>query len=229
MPIFEQLQLEEALLRADDRNWCLVNEGASPAIVMGISGKHEEHVNRSAMEQQPVPLIRRFSGGGTVVVDEKTIFFTLIGNKKVLDFPCYPSELLHWTEELYAPAFDGIDFALRDNDYVIGKHKFGGNAQYLCKDRWLHHTSLLWDFQPLLMDYLLMPSRTPAYRQGRSHTDFLCCLKDYFRDHQLFLERMIGALELQFEIVQTSLQEALQIQQRPHRKGTELIKLDFRL
>ena len=39
MPILRQLLLEEALLRADSGNWCIVNNGTSvPAIVMGISG-----------------------------------------------------------------------------------------------------------------------------------------------------------------------------------------------
>ena len=38
-PILQQLQLEEALLRADKANWCIINDGTpSPAIVMGISG-----------------------------------------------------------------------------------------------------------------------------------------------------------------------------------------------
>ena len=38
-PILQQLRLEEALLRADKANWCIVNDGTpSPAIVMGISG-----------------------------------------------------------------------------------------------------------------------------------------------------------------------------------------------
>ena len=38
-PILRQLLLEEALLRADSSNWCIINDGTSvPAIVMGISG-----------------------------------------------------------------------------------------------------------------------------------------------------------------------------------------------
>ena len=38
-PIYHQLVMEEALLRATQHNWCIVNDGAfSPAIVMGISG-----------------------------------------------------------------------------------------------------------------------------------------------------------------------------------------------
>ena len=40
MPILQQLQLEEALLRADGGNWYLLNDGTpEPAIVMGISGR----------------------------------------------------------------------------------------------------------------------------------------------------------------------------------------------
>ena len=30
IPIMRQLQIEEALYRADDRNWCIVNRGAAP-------------------------------------------------------------------------------------------------------------------------------------------------------------------------------------------------------
>ena len=38
-PILRQLQLEEALLRADAGNWLLLNDGTpGPAVVLGISG-----------------------------------------------------------------------------------------------------------------------------------------------------------------------------------------------
>lgn len=39
LPIYTQLNLEEALLRATKDNWLIVNDGAfSPSIVIGISG-----------------------------------------------------------------------------------------------------------------------------------------------------------------------------------------------
>jgi hypothetical protein len=38
-PIYEQLQIEEALLRSTKQNWFILNDGAnSPAVVMGVSG-----------------------------------------------------------------------------------------------------------------------------------------------------------------------------------------------
>ena len=102
MPILEQLQLEEALLRNDDRNWVIINEGSPKAIVLGISGKTELFVDRQRWAEKPVPLIRRFSGGGTVFVDENTHFVTFIGNTHDLQVPCHPQAVLEWTQTLYS-------------------------------------------------------------------------------------------------------------------------------
>ncbi|MBA3239526.1 MAG: lipoate--protein ligase family protein [Parachlamydiaceae bacterium] len=223
LSIFEQLQIEEALFRADNRNWCLVNHGTSPAIVMGISGKQSQHINSEQMIQKPIPVIRRFSGGGTVVVDEQTLFYTLIGNRSILDFPCYPDELLRWTEKLYAPAFAGINFSLRDNDYIIKDRKFGGNAQYISKDRWLHHSSLLWDYNANMMKYLLMPPKMPAYRNLREHSSFLCRLSDHFGSSDLIKTKMIEALQSKLTLVPTSLAEIKPLFERDYRRFTKLI------
>ena len=49
-------------------------------------------------------------------------------------------------------------------DYTFGEQKFGGNAQAITKQRWLHHTSFLWDFDDSNMALLKHPSRVPKYR-----------------------------------------------------------------
>ena len=71
-------------------------------------------------------------------------------------------------------------FQLRENDYVFGEMKMGGNAQSIVKDGWLHHTSFLWDYDLSNMGYLKLPSKRPDYRGTRSHGDFLVNLKTYF-------------------------------------------------
>lgn len=38
IPILQQLHLEERLLRTSSENWCIVNDGNDPTIVMGVSG-----------------------------------------------------------------------------------------------------------------------------------------------------------------------------------------------
>ncbi len=188
VPILEQLQIEEALLRADFGNWCLINTGAPPAIVMGISGKPERLLDVNKVKRDRIPVIKRFSGGGTVFVDPKTVFVTLICNTDDVLVKAQPKPILEWTEQLYHPLFKG--FCARENDYVFGEKKFGGNAQYIQKGRWLHHTSFLWDFDPNKMEYLLLPEKRPHYRANRSHSDFLCTLRPLFAKK----EALINAL-----------------------------------
>ena len=48
---------------------------------------------------------------------------------------------------------------------MFGERKFGGNAQAITGRRWLHHTSLLWDFDPDNMALLRPPARQPKYRE----------------------------------------------------------------
>ena len=210
-PIQDQLLIEEALLRGNDQNWCIINEGSPPAIVMGISGKKEELIDCDRAARDKIPVIQRFSGGGTVIVDENTLFVTFICEKHLHDFPPYPEPIMRWTAEIYHDALCHPLFRLRENDYVIGDRKFGGNAQYIKKNRWLHHTSFLWDYSPSRMDYLLHPKKTPAYREGRTHLDFLCRMAEYFEDKTEVVNRIIQAIEKRYPLQKTSLEETLEI------------------
>lgn len=220
-PIFQQLQLEEALLRADDENWCLINEGSSPAIVMGISGKQKNLINDQLLRKHPIPVIRRFSGGGTVVVDGNTIFITLICNSNAVDIPSFPQQVLCWSGELYRQVLKDMDFCVKENDYVIGDRKFGGNAQYLRKNRWLHHSSLLWDFDPKNMDYLKIPSKVPTYRKKREHNDFLCRLCDFLPSKQLFFRKFLESLTQHFICNNVLVEDAQKSLMKTHRKSTK--------
>jgi lipoate-protein ligase A len=203
-PIFDQLALEESLLRHDNRNFCLLNVGSPPTIVMGISGKAETLVH---LDQLPdsIPILRRFSGGGTVIVDENTVFVTFICNKADHSFQAYPEPILRWAESVLAPAIPGLK--LRENDFVIGEKKCGGNALYIKKDRWLVHTSFLWDYAPSRMSLLKHPSKTPAYRAGRPHEEFVCRLSDYFADQQLWLDGLKNSLQIQLSAQEVCLDD----------------------
>lgn len=224
-PIFEQLLLEEKLLRSDSGNWCLINEGSSPAIVMGISGKKEELIDCAKAAENNIPLIKRFSGGGTVFVDEDTLFITFICQKQLHDFPAYPEPIMRWTKRIYEQALQHPGFCLRENDYVIEDRKFGGNAQYIKKDRWLHHTSFLWNFSSENMQYLLHPKKAPPYRAGRPHEEFLCRLSDYFADKEEFIERIVKEIGKRFPLQNTSLEEALSIGADLAQQSTCIVQL----
>ena len=222
--ILDQLRLEEALLRADARNFFLLNEGSTPAIVMGISGQVEELVDLPKAQTASVPVIKRFSGGGTVVVDENTLFTTFIGNKVLLHpFACYPEPILRWSAEFYSRVFGLPEFALRENDFVVGVKKCGGNAQYIQKERWLLHTSFLWDYSPDKMQLLLHPKKTPNYREGRSHDDFLERLSSLFSDKERLISKIKKELISRFDAVEIALEDVQPVLARDHRRATVLI------
>ena len=199
-PIFKQLQIEEALLRSDQNNWCIINHGSPKAIVMGISCQKEKLVHLEIAKQFQLPLIRRFSGGGTVVINEQTIFTTFIFNQTAINCRPYPLEIMKWSETIFSLLFQNISFNLRDNDYTVGDKKVGGNAQSIIKNRWLHHTSFLYSYNKLLMNALKQPTKCPAYRQGRNHEDFITTLSHWWKTPDEFCNDLIDILKRQFRL-----------------------------
>ncbi|GBF96250.1 hypothetical protein Rsub_08795 [Raphidocelis subcapitata] len=212
VPILEQLRLEEALLRATSLNWLVVNDGTpGPTVVMGISGKVHEMLDGPLVLERGVPVLRRFSGGGTVVVDGGTVVSTLIMQSQHLPgVDCFPAPIMRWTERLYAPLFSPYgEFRLREHDYVMGHQKFGGNAQAITSRRWLHHTSLLWDFEPSNMALLTNPAKQPEYRQRRAHGDFLVRLRDVMPSREGLLAGIEDAAAAQgLDLVHSCWEEA---------------------
>lgn len=218
--IEQQLLLEEALLRTDERNFCLINRGAPPAIVMGLSGVAEELLDHTHLAKTPIPVFRRFSGGGTVVLDEETLFISFIISKHDLPSVVFPEQILRWSTQLYQTAWNIPGFTLKEQDYAIDDRKCGGNAQYLRKERWLHHTSFLWDYQNERMKCLLLPKKRPAYRLNRSHNDFLCKLKAFAPSVDFLIHSLKEVLKKQFDTTPLPQQEMNEILTRTYRIAT---------
>lgn len=213
----------EALLRADDRPFFLLNEGSPKSIVLGISSDVEEMVHTTKISTDPLPIIRRFSGGGSVVVDEDTLFLTWILPKKGAFESATPESIVSWAHRLYADAFQKTPLLLQENDFVINNAKCAGNAFYLRKDRWLLHSSFLWKFCKTNMAYLKHPPKTPSYRAGRSHEAFLTPLNAHFSSKDQLIRSILNRIQQEFFLKKFSLEEALFMKTRPHRKATTLL------
>lgn len=186
LPIHEQLKIEEDLLHNNRENWCITNTGSTRAIVMGLSAQPTAVVDIEKAQQDGIPLITRFTGGGTVIVDENTLFVTFIFERDAHPFAPFQKPILEWTSSFYKSALSLPGFTLQENDYVLGDKKIGGNAQYLKKHRWLHHTSFLYDYNEDNMSYLLHPPKEPAYRNKRSHQEFLTTIKPHMTRVEFF-------------------------------------------
>ncbi len=224
--VLNQLQLEEALFRADENNYCLAIHGSAPAIVMGAFGNRESLVHSSQAKTEQIPIIRRYSGGGTVVVDQDTLFLCFILNYGAFDFEPYPKEIMGWVYKCLRPLFAPWELLWVDNDFCLnveGKlYKVAGNAQSITSKRIVHHISFPWSYEPKLMQLLKMPAQRPAYRENRAHTDFLYPLRNTELSPEVFIERLISNLKTYGDVEIKDYPLLQKHLERPHRKSTQL-------
>ena len=218
--ILDQLKIEEALLRNSDESWVILNTGSMPAIVMGISHKMHDVVCPDAIKS--IPIIQRFSGGGNVIVDENTLFLSLLFNKKDLAIKPFPEPMFRYVLPMLLAIFQ-LPIELMETDYIIENKKCIGNAQSITRDKFLHHMSILYDFDPKKMDYLRMPEKTPIYRNQRKHTDFLCSLKEHGFKKKSFIPNTLKYFASQYSLRMRSLSEISSLLEIPHRTSTELL------
>ena len=68
--------------------------------------KKNELIHTDAAKRKGIEVIKRFSGGGTVVVDHNTVFATLIMQAEAVPgVECYPRPVMQWSEGFYKPVF----------------------------------------------------------------------------------------------------------------------------
>lgn len=85
--------------------------------------KPQELINVPAAAKEGIQVIKRFSGGGTVVTDANTLFSTVILQTEVLpqDVEPYPRPLMQWSADLYRPVFAPHgNFMLQENGMTAG-------------------------------------------------------------------------------------------------------------
>ena len=166
----EQSQGEETL-----RFW----ESKELFIVLGRLSSLEEDIDLKEIEANRIRVLRRSSGGGTVLQGRGCLNYSLILNKNshpgLFDLrKSYEYILGKVKTALDAcgirAAFHPIsDIALKDH-----QKKISGNAQKRGRHFILHHGTILYDFDlTLITRYLKMPKQIPDYRNKRAHTDFV--------------------------------------------------------
>lgn len=176
------LALDEALLNEAEagrltepvlRFW----ESPQIFVVLGLSGVLEREVQLEACQTDRIPILRRHSGGGTVLQGPGCLSYALVLPR---DYDARLSGIAStnaFVLERVAAAFQPWHRHVRIegiSDLVVGDRKVGGSAQRRKRNWILFHGTLLFRFEPtLLTRYLANPPRQPAYRQRRSHEQFV--------------------------------------------------------
>ncbi len=153
-------------------------ESVTPCVVVGYAGAVAREVNLAACAAAGVPVLRRCSGGGTVVLGPGCLNYSLV---LPVDFAPETATVVgtnHFILRRLAAALDaslGGDVTCQgDTDLVWRGRKCSGNAQRRRDSHLLFHGTFLLGLDLALVTELLpLPPRQPAYRTARSHVDFL--------------------------------------------------------
>jgi lipoate-protein ligase A len=177
----ENLALDEALLLEAEagrggevlRLW----EWPRYAVVLGAGCALADDVDEAACGADGVPILRRASGGGTVLLGPGCLCYSL-----VLSYERGPA--LREITPSYVYILDRVRQSLAGllptieqagtSDLAGAGLKFSGNAQQRKRNYLLHHGTLLYDFDlSRIGRYLRMPGRQPEYRARRDHAAFV--------------------------------------------------------
>lgn len=178
--IAENLALDEAMLVAAEERGAgpalRVWEPDRTAVVLGASCRWRDDVRVDACREDGVPIVRRSSGGGTVVVGPGALNVTVVlsaGETGLGAVDVAQSFVLERIAEAIRARVPAVE-VLGHGDLTIDGRKFSGSAQRRLRDHFLVHASVLYRFPlDLIPRYTALPLRQPTYRAGRSHEDFL--------------------------------------------------------
>ena len=178
----ENLACDEALLEMCEngydsdvlRFW----EPTQHFVVLGNSGKLQSEVYESYCRENHIPILRRISGGGTVLQGPGCLNYSLIlriRNSGSLSTITGTNAFVMQRNKRAIQSLIGNDIRVEGHtDLAIGGMKFSGNAQKRRQHCLLFHGTFLLHFGIVLThEVLKLPSRQPAYRNHRSHEQFM--------------------------------------------------------
>jgi len=157
-------------------------ESSEYFVVVGYANKVDLEVNLEACQSRQIPILRRCSGGGTVVQGPGCLNYSLVLRIATNDSLQTVTQTNSFVMGRHRDIFEN-DSGNRvkiegHTDLAVGGVKFSGNAQRRRKDYLLFHGVFLLDFDLELIEELLkMPSKQPDYREHRTHKKFLMNLK----------------------------------------------------
>lgn len=180
---------EQALVRIWD------NEEAS--IVLGRAEKAKEQVHLQRASELGVKVLRRTSGGGTVVHGPGNLnlsfFLPYHMDERLKSIHDSYQLIIGWVRKALLEAFNCETNMKGSSDISIGDLKISGTAQARKRHGLLHHLTLLVDFDTSNISELLQePAKRPDYRGERVHRQFVTTLsKAGFQwDRQRFIEQL---------------------------------------
>lgn len=158
------------------QNYVQVYEWKSVDVVLGRGNRLDAEVHLAKCQADGVQVLRRKGGGGAVVLMPGVWIITACyhkGDKEVNIPQTLDRIVLKIADALNTVT--GCEISIKGmGDLCLADKKILGSSLYVGRGAVLYQGSLLVAADlPLISKYLKHPSKEPAYRQGRSHDDFV--------------------------------------------------------
>ena len=176
----ENLALDEALLLTAEADGTLeylrVWESPCYFAVLGKNCRVADDVWIETCREDQIPILRRVSGGGTVLQGPGCLNFSVVLRYKraaeLVSVSGSFAYILNRTRTALIPSARDIEIA--GTDLLRGDRKLSGNCQRRQRTHFIHHGTILYQFDiAAVTRFLREPLRQPAHRAGRDHTAFL--------------------------------------------------------
>lgn len=161
LPFF--LALEEWLARKYPGRDFFFMWQVQPTVIIGRHQLLQNEVNIDFCKTWGIDIVRRKSGGGAVIADMNNIMLSYIttSDSVTTTFSEYTSAVVRSLRILGLDATDNSR-----NDILIGDRKVSGNSYYRIKNRSIVHGTMLYDFDPVLMNGALTPPSVKLQSHG---------------------------------------------------------------
>jgi lipoate-protein ligase A len=199
----ENLACDEALLEECEessgeevlRFW----EPREHFVVLGYGNRIESEVNMIFSRRESVPVLRRCSGGGTVVQGPGCLNYALVLRiqPELQSISQSNSFILRTHRQALQPLIREAVEIQGFSDLAVHGAKFSGNAQKRKRQFMLFHGTFLLAVDIEFIERALpIPSKQPEYRSNRSHRDFLTNVAVEAATVKEALKRAWGAAEV---------------------------------
>ncbi len=174
-------------------------------VVLGYSNRTRTEVNLDSCKKLEVPVLRRCSGGGTVLQGPGCLNYALLlkirGDLPLANIAEANAFVMNRNRNALNLLLGGKVLIQGHTDLTLQGLKFSGNSQRRKRHFLLFHGSFLLNLDLALMEQVLqMPSQQPQYRRRRAHKDFLTNLNLPAEDIKDAMKRAWNAGEALKEI-----------------------------
>lgn len=171
------LPVLRSVMKGRNSDYC-VWEPFRPIIIVGRGGVIEREVFTENCLIDNVPIYKRRTGGGAVVLAPGTLVFSLA---RITGMELHIKEYARQVNDLVIRFLEDLgvkNLSVRGiSDICIGHRKIMGSGMYRRKKTLFFQGSILVNPDLSLMDrYLKPPPRTPDYRMDRPHGEFVTTL-----------------------------------------------------